>query len=192
MPGRNAKPVDMLLQERRKHLTEAEIAARREAEASMAIGTDEIVCPAYVRDDLVACAKWDETIKNYGSVSFFTSADVGHLARYCKLYSEWRDLIDHRKRIQNIEFDSDEEDKIFQEMEDHLGKRQAKKMWQKVEYIMSLAGLLGIDKAINSKAMVLTSMEDRLYLNSLARVKNVPVVKKPKADPLDEAGFGTV
>jgi hypothetical protein len=35
-------------------------------------------------------------------------------------------------------------------------------------------------------------MEDRLFLNPLAKVKNVPKKEKPKADPLGDKGFGNV
>jgi len=35
-------------------------------------------------------------------------------------------------------------------------------------------------------------MEDRLFLNPLSKVKNVPKKEPKKEDPLDKKGFGNV
>jgi hypothetical protein len=80
-------------------------------------------------------------------------------------------------------FDDDQESLILDEFEEKNGARWAKKTWQKINYLMSLGGLLSIDKAINAKLAALNAMEDRLFLHPLARVKNVP--KKEKKAPED-------
>lgn len=50
---------------------------------------------------------------------------------------------------------------------------------EKIEWLISISGVLQIDKAINQKAMVMTQMEDRLFLNPLAKIKNVPRKETP-------------
>jgi hypothetical protein len=47
-----------------------------------------------------------------------------------------------------------------------------------MEYIMSTPGLIAIDKAINAKLAELDRLDDRLFLNPLAKVRNVPKKKK--------------
>ena len=170
-------------------MTKAEIEARKETEIH--VGGSILKCPQFVKKDTVAYSKWRECVKIYEDVDFVTSADVGHLARYCKTFSEYQDLLEHRFRTQAMErFSEEESEQIEAEFATHIGERAAKKMWQKVEYIMGVSGLLSIDKAINAKLSALNAMEDRLFLHPLARVKNVPKRDpKPLTDP-NAAMFG--
>lgn len=189
MAGRNRQPIDVLLSNGKKHLTKAEIAERKESE--LHLGTSELICPDFVLNDPVAFKKWQEMLALYEGKTFVESGDTGHLARYCKTFSEYIDLLEHRYRTQNMErFNEEEQKQVIDEFATHIGERAAVKMWQKVEYIMSVSGLLAIDKAINSKMAALVAMEDRLFLNPLAKIKNVPKKEqeKPK-DALEEAGF---
>jgi phage terminase small subunit len=191
--GRNAKPISLhLLEGNPNRLTKTQIAAREAAEIHL--GDYSLKCPQFVKSDAVAYAKWKECIKIFEGKKIVTSADAGHLARYCKTFSEYQDLCEHRRVTQSMESFSEEEiEQIEGEFITRIGERAAKKMWQKVEYILSVGGLLAIDKAINAKLTALNAMEDRLFLHPLARVKNVP--KKPEEkpkDPLQAAGFGNV
>lgn len=171
----NAKPIDILVSEGKTHLTEAEIEHRKQNEITF--GGESLECPPFVASDSVAKNKWDELVGKYSGQRFVSSADEGHLARYCKLYAEYMDLLVHRARVADIDFTSYEMSEILQEFEDKTGKVNAKRLWKKVEYILSIDGIFSIDKAINAKASVLTQMEDRLFLNPLAKIKNVP--KRP-------------
>ena len=190
MAGRHAKPLKLLT----GHFTKKEKAERKAAE--IRFGDKTLTAPAFVRRDAAARAKWSELTALYADtrVDFISSADVGHMARYCKLYSEYLDLVTHRERVDKMQpFSSEEEKAATDEFEDRRGKRGAAKMWQKIEYILSVDGVLSIDAAINKKAAILTAMEDRLFLNPLAKIKTVPKGKdKPQADPLAKEGFGNV
>jgi phage terminase small subunit len=181
--GRNAKPISLhLLEGNPNRLTKAQIEARKEAEIHL--GDSRLRAPQFVKKDIVAYSKWKECVKIFEDVELVTSADVGHLARYCKTFSEYLNLLSHRDQIQGMEpFDDDQESLILDEFEEKKGARWAKKTWQKINYLMSLGGLLSIDKAINAKLAALNAMEDRLFLHPLARVKNVP--KKEKKAPED-------
>jgi phage terminase small subunit len=181
----NAKPIDLITSEGKTHLSGADIEHRKRNE--IAFGGESLVCPAFVAADTVAKLKWDELVEKYSGQRFVSSADEGHLARYCMLYAEYQDLLVHRARVANIDFTSFEMEEIIEEMKAKIGKVAAKRMWKKVEYILSVDGILSIDKAINAKACVLTQMEDRLFLNPLAKIKNVPKrQKEPEKDAVDQ------
>jgi phage terminase small subunit len=50
-----------------------------------------------------------------------------------------------------------------------------------------------LDDAVNKKNELMTRLEDRIFLNALSRVKNVPKKEKKKeVSPLERAGFGNV
>jgi phage terminase small subunit len=185
-----AKPLKLLT----GHFTKAEKAARKEAE--IWFGDKTLTIPGFVRRDPAARAKWYELKKLYADVrvDFVTSGDIGHIARYCKLYAEYLRLVKHRESINKIEpLSSVEEAVVKEDIEDRLGARRAAKMWQKIEYIMSVDGLIDIDSAINKKAVLLTAMEDRLLLNPLAKIRAIPRQKKEsERDPLEKEGFGNI
>lgn len=179
----NARPIELL---GNTHLTKAEIEHRKNNQ--IAFGGESLCCPAFVAENKIAYAKWGELVDKYSGQAFISSADEGHLARYCMLYAEYRDLLEHRARIANIDFTSFEMEEVISEFEIERGKDAAKRMWKKIEYIISTDGIISIDKAINSKAAILMQMEDRLFLNPLAKVKNIPKRqnKEPDKDETDE------
>jgi phage terminase small subunit len=173
--GRNAQPIDILKARGKKHLTKQEIQDRKASEIKL--GEQKMVCPAYVKNDVVAYQKWKEIIKIYKDFEFVTSGDSGILARYCKTYSEYQDLVQHRQRI--INFDSLDYDAL-EILEEQSSEEQAAKLFNKINYILSVDGVLKIDAAINKKSDMLIKYEDRIFLNPLAKVKNVPKKEKPK------------
>ena len=114
MAGRNAKPIALHLAEGNPNrLTKAEIKARQEAEVKL--GADDfkkIKKPSFVSKDKVANKKWNDLIKEYKSaaeqgVELLTSSDVGLLARYCKTFSEYENLLEAYQRIEHIAEDTD-------------------------------------------------------------------------------------
>lgn len=174
--SRHAHPVEVLLKDgNRRHLTKREIATRQASEIRIVGGA--LRCPGFVKADKVALKKWKEVKKLFLGFALVAEADSGCVARYCKTFSEYQDLLNRRARI--AEMDYPEVDlEIEQEVEDHEGKARAKKFWKKVEYILSMPGLLSIDKAINQKQAELDKLEDRLFLNPLAKVRGVPRKQK--------------
>jgi phage terminase small subunit len=172
---RHAKPIDVHLALPGKHLTKQEIADRQAAEIKIEGGT--LRCPDFVKSDPVAFKRWRELKKLFRGFVFVAEADSGCVARYCKTWSEYLSLLSRRARIAEMDY-PETDDAIEQEVEDHEGKRRARKFWEKMEYIMSTPGLIAIDKAINAKLAELDRLDDRLFLNPLAKVRNVPKKKK--------------
>jgi len=189
--GRNGQPINLLLVKGKKHLTKSEITHRKESQIK--IGDQRLKCPQFVKDDATAYEKWREIVKLYKDIDFVSSGDTGHLARYCETFSEYQDLVNRRRKIAAMDdFDLDESEIILEQFENEYGKIRAGKLFEKVEYILSTGGIMAMDKAINGKMTSLVQMEDRLFLNPLAKTKNIPKKEVKKEDPLASKGFGNV
>lgn len=189
--GRPAQPVELhLLKGNIRHLTKAEIEERKKAQVQL--GEHRLVCPAYVKANKAAHRKWKEIAKLYKDIDFVSSADVGMMARYCVAFAEYLDLVGHRAKVAAIEIDVDDAADAVEALAVKYGTRRAERLFAKVEYLLSVNGLLAIDKAINAKMQTLVQMEDRLFLNPLAKVRNIPKREEPQKDPLADKGFGGV
>jgi phage terminase small subunit len=187
---RNAKPASVLRFEGKSHKTKAELAEREAAEIK--IGDKVFMPPAYITGDFIAMEKWSECAGIFKDFDLVSSSDVGHLARYCKMYSEYRDLLIRRAAIAHIEVDYDEGSSIEMALQTEMSKKKASKLLKKIEFIISTSGVLEMDSAINKKADQLTKMEDRLFLNPQAKIKTQGKKKEKETNPLDEAGFANV
>ena len=193
MAGRHAKPVELhLLTGNKRHLTKAEIEQRKKAQVQL--GEHKLTCPAYVRADKIAYKKWKEIVKLYKDIDFVSSADVGLMARYCMAFSEYINLTEHRKVCATIRVDTEngEDTDMLEVLAAKYPVKTAVKMFEKIEYTFSLSGVLAVDKALNAKMSALVQMEDRLFLNPLAKIRNVPKKEVKQDDPLGDKGFGNI
>ena len=136
-----------------------------------------------------AAKKWREMVKLYQGFDFVRSGDVGMLERYCVAYAEYLDLVEHRGRIRDMELDEMDERLLEKVLPEVYSRQRAVKTFEKIDYILSVAGLLALDKAINAKMDALVKMEDRLFLNPVAKIKNVPKTPEKKVDAAAEMGF---
>lgn len=166
--GRNAKPIDLLQATGKKHLTKAEIEQRKKDE--IRLGTNNLKCPEFIKNNVIAYKKWKEILKLYKDFDFVSSGDSGLLARYCMSFSEYEEMLDTRKRLNEVEIDWSKYEGILPE-----------EFSDSINSLLKLGPLLQIDTAINKKMDMLIKMEDRLFLNPLAKVKNIP--KRPKEEP---------
>jgi len=181
MAGRNAKSIALHLAEGNpNNLTKEQIAERKAAEIKLG-RTDysRLRAPATIRNDKAAMAHWKSLLKEYKAaaeqgVDLLTSSDVGLLALYCKTYSEYERLQDAYSRLDSI---VDDLSGLEQYMEDQT--EFDTKARQNISQLLRIDGILRIETAINKKMDMLIKMQDRLFLNPLAKVKNVP---KPKKD----------
>ncbi|HAN20416.1 MAG: hypothetical protein A2Y15_08670 [Clostridiales bacterium GWF2_36_10] len=184
MAGRNALPIDIIEANGKSHFTKAQIKQRKNAEIKL--GNDDLKCPKYIKNNTIAFKKWKEIIAIYKNTEFISSADVGLIGRYCITYSEYNDLLERRNRISNIHADSDDLEDYINDTDEfnHKVKRQLMDM-------ISTTAILNIDAAINKKMDMLIKMEDRMFLNPLAKVKNVPKPEEKKpANKFDKFGGG--
>lgn len=183
---RNAKPIQLLIAEGKKHLTKEEIEDRKNTE--LRFGDQKLKCPDFVKKDIEAYKKWKEITALYKDFDFVSSGDSGLLSRYCKTFSEYQDLLNSYQRIKEIHYDSDALDEFLDTaLEGDFGEEEQRLFGYKVKKqlrdMISINALLSIETAINKKMDMLIKMEDRLFLNPLAKIKSIP--KKAKEDPTD-------
>jgi phage terminase small subunit len=178
--GRNAKPIGLhLAQGNPNGLTKDEINRRKKTEIKL--GENKLRCPSFVKGDINAFAKWKEIVKIYKDIDFVSSGDTGLLARYCVTFGEYLRLCQTRNRIVGMDADWSKYEGIFPE-----------EFQDSIEKLLRSNADLQIENAINKKADMLIKMEDRLFLNPLSKVKNVPKKEPEKENPLADKGFGNV
>lgn len=158
--GRNAKPVSVLKIEGKSHKTKSELEARENAEIKL--GNKTIKMPTYVKADKIASQKWRELIKEYklaaeNGIELLTSSDADSLARYCITHSEYISLLEMKSKADEIE--------------DLINKQKF---------------IANLNNDINKKNELLNRLSDRLFLNPLAKIKNVPQQQKATTDKFGE------
>lgn len=152
MAGRHALPVDVLLIRGKKHLTKKEIEDRKQAEIKLGVGDIErLAPPAYITNDLVAYGYWKKHIKEYANAAK-NGTEILRSSDVGLLFMYC---------------------KMQSEYEALLEYRKTEKLF--------FDDMLKLESAINKKVSAMVQMQDRLFLNPAARVKNVP--KKPEAPP---------
>jgi phage terminase small subunit len=191
--GRNAKPTALHIAEGNPNrLTKEKLRDRQASEVKLGKHElEKLRKPAFVSKDKTASKLWNDLIKEYKSaaeqgVELLTSSDVGMLAMYCKTYSEYERLLVQYQRIENITIDVDVLDEFIDQAELDGGEVNYKAL-RYLSQLATVEGILKIETAINKKMDMLLKMQDRLFLNPLAKVKNV---LKPKKDEKPPSKFG--
>lgn len=85
--GRNAKPIELLLIQGKKHLTKNEIEQRQQAEKKFKPRSNNIKPPSWL-DDL-ARKEFKRIVKELQEIELITNVDVNALAAYCDAYSDY-------------------------------------------------------------------------------------------------------
>jgi phage terminase small subunit len=159
--GRNAQPVELIKAKgKSNHLTKAEIAARKAAEVKLgASDLSKVQPPTFVKNDVTAFNHWKQHMKEYKDAA---KAGIEVLTTadigQLALYC-----------------------KTFSEYEGLLTVKS------RVTEETTLDDILKLETAVNKKMDMLIKMQDRLFLNPLARVKNVPKREQKKPDnPMEQ------
>jgi phage terminase small subunit len=180
-----AKPVMIYeAQGKANHRSKKEMSNRKDS--VIKFGGQYIKCPEYIKIDLNAYAKWQEIAELYFGVDFIGAGDSGMIARYCITHSEYMDLISRRGRIDALTKDNEDVEEVLPESDDIFSFKVRRKIMDAI----STQAILNLDTSINKKMDMLIKMEDRMFLNPLAKLKNVP--KKEETKPVDKmqaAGF---
>ena len=87
MAGRPIKPIDVVILDGKKHLSKAEIEARRKLEEKYSPNRDRVNCPAWLNDD--AKEHWAILSKELLELELLTNIDVGALAICCDAFSKF-------------------------------------------------------------------------------------------------------
>jgi len=184
---KNAQPISLVQANGRKHLTKAEIRDRQEGEIKLGKHElEKLKKPAFITKDKEANKLWNDLIKEYKAsaeqgIDLLSSSDVGVLAMYCKTYSEYERLIRRYQKIDEIQINENVLSEYLDSAEDVDGAGY--RALQYLSQLASLEGALKIETAINKKMDMLLKLQDRLFLNPLAKVRNVPKPKKTEKPP---------
>lgn len=151
---RNAQPIDVLVAKGKKHLTKKEIEDRKKAEIKLGLtDLEKLQPPAFVKNDVVAFRCWKK-----------------HLEEYIEAAKNGIEIITTSDAGMLALYC-----KTYSEYENLIALKK------RIEKKILLEDILKLETAINKKMDMLIKMQDRLFLNPLAKVKNVP--KKQKEDP---------
>jgi phage terminase small subunit len=171
-------------------LSAEEMAARDDAEITM--GDLKFTTPADVKKDKLALKKWREVIGIYKAarLTVVSNTDTGAIARYCILYSEYWQLTEQRRKIAAFDFPDDDSNEILAITDDEYSRARSRRLYNIMEYFTRLDGLLKLDDKINRKLKAILDIEDRIFLNPAAKVRTLPIKRKPKeADGIGDLGF---
>lgn len=86
--GRPKKPVNVLLNEGKTHMTKAQIKKRKEEEALMQCNADNIECPDWITNE-TAKKEYNKLSTNLKELGIITNLDVNMLASYCIAYANY-------------------------------------------------------------------------------------------------------
>lgn len=172
MGGRPATPIQLhLLNGNKRHLTKEEIEDRQQQEAKLKSGVKIYKPCDQVKKDKIAHAMFKKLKKLYESIEYVEGLDENVINRYCLLYSEYTRL---RNMRQDLADKYDDEPRLENKL-------------------MIADRIADIDTQLNKKMDLLLKLEDRLFLNPTARIKNVPKKKEEPKEPSEfEKNFGDV
>ncbi|MEG2289928.1 MAG: hypothetical protein RSA29_02670 [Clostridium sp.] len=153
---RNARPVELIQADGRSHhLTKAEIKRRKSAEIN--ISNKTFKASDYVMQDQRALKEFKKLKKLYKEIDFIAALDEHIINQYCLSVSELDDLI----MAMNI-------------------AREKMKSLDPLEKEKGLELFMTVDVELRMKRQEILRLSDRLYLNPVARTKNIP--KKQEND----------
>lgn len=129
----------------------------RRKENEIKVGSKTIVASEMVMKDQVALQEFQHLKAIYKGIDIVGAADETLINRYCTTFSQYQSLLEYKIKGRN-------------------GRRK-----------FNLDELLQLDARIDKKQELLIKMEDRLFLNPVARLKNVPKREKKKPrNPMEE------
>lgn len=162
------------------------------AAAEITMGDLKFVTPDDIKRDKLALKKWREVTKIYrdAGLTVVSNTDTGVIARYCMLYSEYWQLLEQRRGINDMEFPEDDEAELMAVTDDEYTRARSRRLWNIMEYFTRLDGLLKLDDKLHRKLKSILDIEDRIFLNPAAKVRTLPIRRKPKeTDEMGELGF---
>lgn len=157
--GRNAKPIDLMVLEGKTHLTKEQIANRKAAEIKLK--NQVIRADPLVMEDERALKEFNFLKKMYKEIEFIGTLDSHIINQYCLSVAELDDLIFVMSAArENMRSPATDERK------------------------KAIGEFLALDTELRLKRAEIVRLSDRLYLNPVARTKNLPKANEtPKADP---------
>lgn len=167
MAGRPAKPIELHLAEGKKHLTKSEIAARQEQENKLKSHIKYRPSDKVMQNP-VAIRTFKKLKRLYKDIDYVEGLDEMIINRYCLMTAE---IEGQETLLSKMNDDIDE-------CEDPSDRIQLYKTIQQAEI------------TVNRMRDMLLKLEDRLFLNPTARIKNVPRKETEETPQSKWAKFG--
>lgn len=157
MGGRPSKPSSLIKFEKKSHRTKAELEAREKSEKALYSGY-AFRETARVKSNKLAHETFTRLKKMYEKIDFVEGLDEAIINRYCLITADVASL---EKLIERMEQDIDS-------CEDYT---------ERIKLYKTISGTL---LTLKSNREMLLKLEDRLFLNPVARIKSIP--KQPKEE----------
>lgn len=167
--GRNAKPPDLLIMEGKSHKTKTELEERRTRQVKSKYKT--IKPDEQIMQDPRAMEEFKFLLKMYKDMEYVGMMDSHIISQYCMSVSELNDL-------------TQEMLKMRQQLKETRKYKSSKK------HGALLAACVELDKEIRMKRQEIIRLADRLYLDPVARTKNVPKKEKKAKENETDSLFG--
>ena len=165
--GRNAQPIELIQGNGKSHhLTKDEIERRKAAQIKI---TNKLFKASdFVMKDQRALIEFKRLKKLYKDIEFIGALDEHIINQYCISVSELDDLVEISSRIR-------------EDLKDSSGP----------ETTRLLGMFTNLDVSIRLKRQEIIKFADRLYLNPVARTRNVPKTKEePKVNKFTKFAGG--
>lgn len=213
--GRPAKPIQLHQANGNiRHLTKAEIAEREKQEMKLRSGQKEFKASPQVKADKDAKAMFARLKKLYAQIEYVEALDENVINRYCLLHSECLGLQRVRRDLQDQldtmgecadsgEVAKPSDDKSIAVAMRFLSAEEEAKLTQPAGQGLQLSAqmvgriqlaniILELDQRLQTKMAMMLKLEDRLFLNPTARIKNIPRKEEKREETPEERLFGRV
>ncbi|WP_153731556.1 P27 family phage terminase small subunit [Sporosarcina obsidiansis] len=161
MAGRPSKPVQLIkLEENKDRLTKAELEHREQMENKLKTSTT-FREEAATKADPVAHKEFLRLRKLYKEIEFIEGLDQATINRYCQLKGQ-EDFLQQ----------------LYNQVKEAIDK--AKQLSKKLSYYDELKDIITKQNQVRDKML---KLEDRLFLNPVARMRSIP--KKPNEEKKD-------
>jgi len=187
MPN-TAKPLALIDFTGKSHHITKKIREER-AETEITMGDHKFFASMAIKKNPDAHLKWLELTEFFvdHDIKFVTTSDNDIIEMFCFAYSEYIELLEHRRAIKAIVPPAEEKiSEISTELEQYFGSSEIKGVMSKINFLLTVQGDLVLDKAINAKIELMLKLSDRLFLNPLSKIRSIPSRKAKEADPNKE------
>lgn len=158
MAGRPSKPVQLIkLEGNKDRRTKAELEHREKMEKTLNTGTNFREEPA-TKEDPIAHKEFLRLRKLYKEIEFVEGLDQEAINRYCQLKSQEQFL-----------------QELYNELKNKI--QSTKQISKKMVLYEDMKDVITKQNQVRDKML---KLEDRLFLNPVARMRSIP--KKPKED----------
>lgn len=170
MGDHRGQPIDLLLLKGKSHLTKEEVKARRQMEKSLKSGITKIRPNEKVLNNPIARAVFVDLLMLYENIDIVEGLDANVINRYCLLTAE----------IETQEV-------LLSRMQDDIDECETA-----ADRVTIYKAIAGAERTLMRTRDMLMKIEDRLFLNPVSRIKNVPKKEEPKPQTEFDKKFGDV